>query len=98
MRPAIYIETTIPSYYYDDRESIASDVRRTREWWDSERDLYECFISASVLEEISAGDYPHKAECVQLVEHIPILEINARVVEIAESLSGTRTDGETAHP
>ncbi|MBN1346926.1 MAG: hypothetical protein JXQ73_29825 [Phycisphaerae bacterium] len=45
MRPTVYIETTIPSYYLDDRPDLARDVARTREWWDQERQDYECFIS-----------------------------------------------------
>ena len=60
MKPLIYVETTIPSYYCDDRHELTADIARTREWWDFERDAYECFISAIVMEELSAGNYPSR--------------------------------------
>ena len=51
MKPTVYIETTIPSYYCDHRPALAADIARTREWWDQERADYECFVSLVVLEE-----------------------------------------------
>ena len=38
MRPLIYIETTISSYYCDDRPELAADIARTRQWWEFERE------------------------------------------------------------
>ena len=57
MKPTVYIETTIPSYYCDKRSSMAREIARTHEWWDRERADYECFISPVVLDELAAGDY-----------------------------------------
>jgi len=36
MRQTIYIETSIPSFYYEDRSDAAAVARRewTRQWWD----------------------------------------------------------------
>ncbi len=34
MRPTVYIETTISSYYFDQRPELAQDIQRTRGWWD----------------------------------------------------------------
>jgi predicted nucleic acid-binding protein len=84
MKPSVYIETTIPSYYHDDRQELARDIQRTREWWDEERGEYECYISAIVLAELDQGDYESKSRCLQLVEDIPILEVTSEVEEIAE--------------
>jgi hypothetical protein len=84
MKPLVYLETTIPSYYCDDRPAVAADIARTREWWDQERDAYDCFISAVVLDELSSGDYAHKADCLSLVDGFPLLDVNQRVLEIAE--------------
>ncbi len=84
MRPTVYIETTVPSYYYDERPELERDVARTREWWDQERSGYECFISAVVLEELAAGNYPHQKECLTLVESLPLLAAGPEVVEVAE--------------
>jgi hypothetical protein len=52
VKPTVYIETTVPSYYCDDRPDLAADIARTRDWWDQERTDYECFISAVVLDQL----------------------------------------------
>ncbi len=84
MKPLVYVETTIASYYCDDRPAMASDIARRREWWDSERAAYDCFVSAAVLDELRNGDYPNKEACLALVEGLPLLEINREVGEIAQ--------------
>jgi predicted nucleic acid-binding protein len=84
MKPTVYIETTVPSYYCDERPELAADIQRTREWWDQERSHYECFISAVVLAELERGDYEGKVRCLQLVEHFPMLDLAPEVEEIAE--------------
>jgi predicted nucleic acid-binding protein len=83
MRPTLYIETTIPSYYFDRRVELASDTERTRHWWDSERGEYECFVSAAVLEELSRGSYSSQADCLDLVRSLPVLEVTQQVLDIA---------------
>lgn len=80
----MYIETTVPSYYCDERPEIAADIVRTRQWWDQERDAYECFISAVVLDEPLAGEYPGRSRCLRLIESFAVLAINADIVDIAE--------------
>jgi len=41
MKPRVYIETTIPSFYHEDRQEAFVVARRqlTREWWDKRRHL-----------------------------------------------------------
>lgn len=90
MKPTVYIETTIPSYYHDRRSVLAVDIERTREWWDKERLLYECFISAVVLDELAAGAYPAQSECVDLVSDLPVLSVENEVLEIAEAYQARR--------
>lgn len=85
MRPTIYIETTIPSYYCDSRPALETDIARTREWWNRERGAYECFISPVVLDELSAGDYPMRKACLEVIDKLPILAVQPEVVEIAEA-------------
>jgi predicted nucleic acid-binding protein len=84
MKPLIYIETTIPSYYCDTRSELAAEIARTRQWWDQERALYECFISAVVLDELAAGDYPTRNACLALVAGLPMLDVSDDVLEVAE--------------
>lgn len=84
MTPTVYIETTIPSYYFDERSALANEIARTREWWDEERDSYGCYVSAVVLEELSTGDYPYKTQCLTLVESLPVLALTSEVRDIAD--------------
>ena len=90
MRPTVYIETTVPSYYCDDRPGLAGDIARTQAWWDREREGYECFISPVVLDELVAGTYPTQEACMVLVESLPLLALEDDVLEIAEAYRARR--------
>ncbi len=85
MRPTVYIETTIPPYYHDQRRELAADIRRTREWWDEERSDYDVFISPVVVDELSSGSYPTQAACIAMVAEAPMLALPDEVLEIAEA-------------
>ncbi len=85
MKPTVYIETTIPSYYCDERSELAGDIARTREWWDQERGAYECFVSPVVFDELSAGGYPTREACIALVEGLASLGVEEDVLEIASA-------------
>lgn len=84
MNPLVYIETTIPSYYHGDRVEIAAQIMRTREWWDREREEYECYTSAVVLDELATGDYPSQDDCLCLVKNLPLLEVTEESLALAE--------------
>ena len=88
VKPTVYIETTIPSYYCDERVSLAREIARTREWWDLERERYECFVSPVVLDELSSGAYPSMKACLTLVAEVPMVEVVSDIVEIAEVYQG----------
>ena len=66
MAKSIYLDTTIPSYYYEERPELALHREITRRWWDKEKPYYDVYISEVVLAELSRGDYPHKKEMVRL--------------------------------
>lgn len=90
MKRSVYIETTIPSYYCDDRAELMRDITRTREWWDSERGGYECFASAVVIDELSEGEYPTKAKCLACIQGTPMLAVDDSVLEIAMTYHATK--------
>ena len=50
----IYIETSIPSFYYDTRTAVELRARRnwTRRWWDARLADDELVTSSVVLEEL----------------------------------------------
>ena len=77
MKPRVYIETTIPSYYCEIRDDPESITKRqwTRDWWDNRSPKYELVISPGVLDELERGDYPTKADALMLVDGLPLLEV-----------------------
>lgn len=84
MKPRVYIETTIPSFYYETRTEPAMVARRvwTRQWWNERREEYEVVTSEAVLDELSIGEYPTKLQALSLINSIPILPVETAITEI----------------
>lgn len=84
MRQRVYIETSIPSLYYETRTDAESVAKRgwTRQWWDGERDNYEIFTSAAVDAELRRGEYPARDLCLALLEAVPRLPVSVTVNDI----------------
>ncbi len=82
----VYIETTIPSFYYEVRMEPDMVARRqwTREWWDQERGRYEVVTSLAVVEELGRGRQPKQAAALELVTDIPLLPVEAAIDEIVD--------------
>lgn len=75
MKKRIYIETSIPSFYVEDRVEPDMIARRnwTREWWDYQRRYYELVTSVTVIEELERGKHPNKERALELIEQIPLV-------------------------
>jgi len=82
----VYIETSISSFYHEIREGAEFIAMRNwiREWWDSRMRVYKCFTSAAVLDELEEGNHPGKADKIQLLDKVELLEINDDIEEIVE--------------
>ena len=81
---SVYLDTTIPSYYYEERPELALHQEITRRWWDKEKPYYDVYISEIALTELSRADYPHKTEVLRLVDELPILETPDEISDIAQ--------------
>lgn len=86
MKPTVYIETTIPSFYWETRTDSESIAMKdwTREWWDGPRMLCDCWTSVAVMEELESGEHPEKEQKLDLLENALLLEINDEIREIAQ--------------
>lgn len=86
MRKRVYIETTIPSFYYEVRHEPEMVAMRnwTRQWWDKHAHQYELITSELVLDELERGVYPCKEEVLRLIEDLPFLAVDSEVIEIAK--------------
>ena len=87
MKPRVYIETTIASFYHETRldSQIVARKEWTRQWWDEHRQEYELFTSAAVIDELETGEYPHQEEALNFVRDIPLLPITDEVIAIGNT-------------
>lgn len=90
MKPTVYVDTTIPSYYVDERPALRLHIERTRQWWDGERDQCDVYVSEFVVLELQEGEYPRKADALRLVESAPRLAPDPRIGAIVEAYLGHR--------
>ncbi|OAD23977.1 hypothetical protein THIOM_000176 [Candidatus Thiomargarita nelsonii] len=82
----IYIETSIPSLYYDIRTDAETVARThwTQQWWNIERGGYELVTSSGVIQELSQGNHPNKTKKMALINNLPLLPLNQEIAEIIE--------------
>lgn len=87
MDKKVYIETSIPSFYYETRTEPEMVAMRnwTREWWDHHSKNYELVTSAAVFEELSDGDYDTKEDALALIKNLPFLKTDGPVVKIVNA-------------
>ena len=82
----VYIETSIPSFYYTlrtDPESIAR-MHWTRQWWKEYSTKCTLTTSAAVIDELRQGTGKKTEERVALLNNMEILPITNEIIEIAQ--------------
>lgn len=88
MKPKVYIETTIPSFYHETRTDAAAVARQqwTRQWWDKYRRNYELLTSVAVLGELQSEDYPEQKQekCLVLMGELPLVAVEPEVIDIVQ--------------
>ncbi|MCZ7648865.1 MAG: type II toxin-antitoxin system VapC family toxin [Planctomycetota bacterium] len=89
MPESVYIETTIPSAYFElRRESYNVAVRAlTRRWWKRYAPSYRCVSSEVVVHELSSTDYPDsaRAKALELIQSLDGLTLDDPSLEAAET-------------
>lgn len=61
---------------------IAGHQQITRDWWERRRGDFQISISQFVLDEARAGDTRAARERLQLLQHLPLLDITSEVVAL----------------
>jgi hypothetical protein len=84
MAETVYIETTIPSFYCDGRDGSAYRREATRQWWETQRQQFDCYTSYFTLWETTKGVYPNSADVRALAESLPVLSYPKEIDEIIE--------------
>jgi predicted nucleic acid-binding protein len=85
-KPRAYVETTIPNFYYDFRDSPEVTLRReaTRKWWAEAPGQYELVTGTFVRHELAAGTGAAVGLRLRLLDTVPLLPTPSRIDEIAE--------------
>ncbi len=86
MPKRIYIETTIPSFYYTlrtDKESL-SKQRSTRHWWNKYADRFILTSSTAVVAELRRGTSEAAQNRLNLLEGLELFESNSQIDQITQ--------------
>ena len=86
MRRRIYVETSIPSFFYEIRTEPDMIARRewTNQWWTRAHDRDELVTSEAVLNELSRGGHPRQEDCLALLSGLRLLPIDSAIAETIE--------------
>lgn len=86
IQPRAYVETTIPSFYFEVRSAPEIVARRdwTRRWWSTASGRYELVTSGAVLDELAGGLPERSAERLALVRELPLLAVSPAIAEIVQ--------------
>jgi predicted nucleic acid-binding protein len=89
IKQSVYIETTVVSYLtaWLSRDLIrAAHQQITQEWWQHRRNDFALFVSAFVINEVSAGDADAAEKRLAALADIPLLDVNLEVETLAQKL------------
>jgi hypothetical protein len=86
-KPRVYVETTIPSFYYEMRSTPDIVARRewTRSWWKGAPERYDLVTSPAVLDELVGGPPERSAGRLALVRDLPLLRIESAITEVVQA-------------
>jgi predicted nucleic acid-binding protein len=90
MNRTVYLETTIFSFYFDDREESEYRRRVTREWWRTEQRHYDVFTSAFAVEEVSNPVYPRWRKVAAFARKVDLLLVTADIDGIVKAYIDNR--------
>lgn len=83
-KPRVYVETTIPNFYYDFRDSPAVTLRReaTRLWWATAAERYELLTSTVVVDELSKATSDRVALRLELLANVQMVPLLPTIADI----------------
>jgi hypothetical protein len=81
---SVYIETTIPSYYFEDRQTPEAIAwkQATRRWWDRSSNLYRLVASSFVFDELEHAPSPKRDQALQLMADVESLDLPAGLDDV----------------
>jgi hypothetical protein len=104
MNQLIYIETSIPSFYYETRPEPKNQARRgwTRDWWELAKWQDELVSSLWVIRELESTPEPKRSECIELLADLRLLQSAPEIDALVESYIENKVmpadaDGDARH-
>ena len=89
MKPKLYLESTIPSYYVarPSRDLImAAQQQMTRDWWMRRRKDFDISVSQVVIDEVVVGDREMARQRRELLKPFGQLELSPEATSLAVAL------------
>jgi hypothetical protein len=87
MSESVYIETSIFGHLTARTTTnpiLVGNIQITREWWRSRRASFELYTSQAVINEVGRGDREMANQRLQLLQGIPLVELNQEIRNLAE--------------
>jgi predicted nucleic acid-binding protein len=85
----VYIETSIVSYLTarpSNNLIAAAWQKETVDWWETQRDRFDLYISEVVVEEAGRGDELAASRRLGALEDIDVLQLDEKSVELSKAL------------
>ena len=87
MSGTVYIETSIVGYLTarsTKNPILAANTQVTRDWWETYRSTFTLYISQVVLDEVMEGDAEIAAKRIEVLQGLPLLDLNEAAQELAK--------------
>ena len=84
MKKSVYLDTTIFSYFVDERSILQVHIDRTKEWWNNERNFYNLYLSDLVLFELERGKFKGQKEVLNMAKGVNFLEFVEDINQIVK--------------
>jgi len=104
MSTLIYVETSIPSFYFDTRRDVEMQARRkwTRLWWGLPKTESDLVTGFPVLAELDQAPSPKREQALKLMSGLEVLPPDPEIDEIvavylAHKLMPTEALGDAHH-
>lgn len=84
MNALIYVETSVPSFYFDTRREVEMQARRkwTRRWWSLPKPNTDLVIGFPVLAELGLTPSPKREQALNLLHGLEVLPPDPEIDEI----------------
>jgi guanyl-specific ribonuclease Sa len=89
MKPSVYLETTVPSYYTARASRdvvVAGHQATTRDWWATRLARFRVFVSQIVIDEAAGGDARAAKDRLAALKTFPLLDISDEASDLARNL------------